>query len=164
LRSWSSTASSPKTNSTGITSDSVSGLEFSDRLLFERPGDGANSATITPTIAYGKGFGNFDAQGIFGVQIPTNNELANGRNYVWNNTLQYRVVKKIWPEIEFNTTHYQDGEHAGKTLNYITPGIVAGRFKLMKRVSMSIGGGLQITTTQFYRNNYNGILTVRFPF
>jgi len=125
---------------------------------------GANSATITPTLAYGKGFGNFDAQGTFGVQIPTSNEPANGRNYVWNNTLQYRLVKKLSPEIEFNTTHYQDGEHAGKTLNYVTPGIVAGRFKLTKRVGMSIGGGFQIATSQFYRNNHNGIFTIRFPF
>jgi len=125
---------------------------------------GANSATITPTIAYGKGWGDFDVQGTFGVQVPTSNESANGTNYVFNNTLQYRVVKKISPEIEFNTTHYRDGEHAGKTLNYITPGVVLGRFKLTKRVGMSVGGGFQIATTTFYRNNHNGIFTVRFPF
>jgi hypothetical protein len=41
---------------------------------------------------------------------------------------------------------------------------VAGRFKLTKRVGMSIGGGFQIATTQFYRNNHNGIFTIRFPF
>jgi hypothetical protein len=29
---------------------------------------------------------------------------------------------------------------------------------------MSVGGGFQIATSQFYRNNHNGILTVRFPF
>jgi hypothetical protein len=29
---------------------------------------------------------------------------------------------------------------------------------------MSIGGGFQIATSQFYRNNHNGIFTVRFPF
>ena len=125
---------------------------------------GANSATITPTLAYGKGYRNFDVQGTFGVQIPTSNESANGRNYLWNDTLQYRVAKKLSPEIEFNTTHYQDGEHAGKTLNYITPGLLAGRFKLTKRVGMTIGGGFQIATSQFYRNNHNGIFTVRFPF
>ena len=59
--------------------------------------------------------------------------------------------------MEFNTSHYQDGEHAGKKLNYVTPGIFAGRMKLTRRVGMSIGGGLQIATTQFYRNNHNGI-------
>jgi hypothetical protein len=125
---------------------------------------GANSATITPTVAYGKGFHDFDVQGTFGVQFPTSNEPANGRNFVFNNTFQYRAFKKLWPEVEFNTTHYQDGEHGGKTLNYVTPGIVAGRFKLFGRVGMSVGGGFQIATTTFYRNNHNGILTVRFPF
>lgn len=125
---------------------------------------GANSATITPTIAYGKGFSNFDAQGTFGVQIPTNNQTANGTNFVWNNTLQYHVLKKVWPEVEFNTTHYHDGEHAGQTLNYVTPGFMLGRFKLVGRVGMSIGGGFQIATSEFHRNNHNGILTVRFPF
>jgi len=39
-----------------------------------------------------------------------------------------------------------------------------GRFKLTKRVGMSVGGGFQIATTTFYRNNHNGIFTVRFPF
>lgn len=125
---------------------------------------GANSATITPTIAYGKGFRKFDEQGTFGVQIPTSDETANGTNFVWNNTLQYRVMRKIWPEIEFNTTHYHDGEHAGDTLNYITPGFVLGRFKLANRVGLTFGGGFQIATTHFERNNHNGIFSIRFPF
>ena len=125
---------------------------------------GANSATITPTIAYGKGIGHFDLQGTFGVQIPTNHEQANGTNFIFNNTLQYHLFKKLWPEVEFNTTHYHDGEHATQTLNYVTPGIVVGRIKLAGRVGMSIGGGFQIATSSFYRNNHNGIFTVRFPF
>jgi len=125
---------------------------------------GANSATITPTIAYGKGYHDLDVQGTFGVQVPLSHESANGTNLVWNNTLQYHLLKKIWPEVEFNTTHYHDGEHAGKTLNYVTPGFVLGRFKLSRRVGMSVGGGFQIATTTFYRNNHNGIFTVRFPF
>ena len=125
---------------------------------------GTNSGTVTPTIAYGKGWGNFDVQGTFGVQFPTNDELANGENYVWNNTLQYRVMKKIWPEIEFNTTHYKDGEHAGDTLNYISPGFVLGRFKLAKRVGLSVGGNFQIATTHFHRNNHDGTFSIRFPF
>jgi hypothetical protein len=31
-------------------------------------------------------------------------------------------------------------------------------------VGLSFGGGFQIATSQFYRNNHNGILTIRFPF
>ena len=29
---------------------------------------------------------------------------------------------------------------------------------------MPVGGGFQIATSEFYRNNQNWILTVRFPF
>ena len=29
---------------------------------------------------------------------------------------------------------------------------------------MTVGGGFQIATSQFYRNNHNGIFTIRFPF
>ena len=32
--------------------------------------------------------------------------LANGTNCVSNHTLQYRVVKKLWPEIEFNLNNH----------------------------------------------------------
>ena len=48
-------------------------------------------------------------------------------------------MKRIWPEIEFNTSHYHDGEHAGDTLNCISPGTALGRFELTKRVGMSVG-------------------------
>jgi len=36
--------------------------------------NGATDAIITPTIAYGKGFGRFDVQGTFGVTLPTGNQ------------------------------------------------------------------------------------------
>ena len=39
-----------------------------------------------------------------------------------------------------------------------------GRFKRANGVGVSIGGGFQLATTQLYRNNYNGIFTIRFPF
>jgi hypothetical protein len=51
-----------------------------------------------------------------------------GRNLLWNNTLQYRLYKKIWPETELNFTHYYQGTHGGHTLLYATPGLVLGRF------------------------------------
>jgi hypothetical protein len=126
--------------------------------------NGAKDATITPTIAYGKGFGNFDGQGTFGITWPTGDTKLIGRTYSWNNTLQYRLLKKIWPEVEFNTTRYQSGPNDGKTQNFITPGIIFGRMNLVGRVGLSVGGGFQIATSQFHTTNHNGILTVRFPF
>jgi hypothetical protein len=126
--------------------------------------NGATDAIITPTIAYGKGFGRFDVQGTFGVGLPTGNSAKIGYSYPWNNTFQYHLARKLWPEVEVNYTHFHDGLNNGKTQVFLTPGVVAGRLHLWKRVGMSIGGGFQIATTHFHSNNHNGILTVRFPF
>ncbi len=126
--------------------------------------NGALHAVITPTIAYGKGFGNFDLQGTFGVGLPTADTNISGRNYSWNNTFQYRVFKKFWPEVELNSTFFQQGDHDGMKQNFVTPGLIVGRLHLFGRVGLTFGGGYQIATTHFYTTNHNAILSVRFPF
>ena len=126
--------------------------------------NGATDAIITPTIAYGKGFGRFSAQGTFGVSLPTGNQTKIGYTYPWNNALQYHIARRFWPELEVNYTHFHDGPNNGKTQVFMTPGIVFGRFHLWKRLGLSVGGGFQIATTHFHTNNHNGIFTVRFPF
>jgi hypothetical protein len=125
---------------------------------------GALSPIITPTIAYGKGFKNFDVQGTLGGSLPTGNTAKIGRSILWNNTLQYRILKKIWPETEFNFTHYYEGSHGGHSLLYVTPGIVFGKFSIHNRFGFVIGGGFQIAATSFHPTNHNGILSIRFPF
>lgn len=126
--------------------------------------NGALHPVITPTLAYGKGFGDFDLQGTFGMALPTSDENLVGRNYLWNNTFQYRVFKKIWPEVELNSTFFQDGKNDRQKQNFVTPGLVLGRFSLWRRVGFTIGGGFQIATTRFHTNNHNGVLSIRFPF
>jgi hypothetical protein len=126
--------------------------------------NGAEHAVITPTIAYGKGFGNFDAQGTFGVAMPVADTNRIGRTYNWNNAFQYRVFRKLWPEVEINSSFYQDGPRDGKKQTFITPGLLFGRFQLTKRVGMTFGGGFQIAATRFHTTNHNGIFTARFPF
>jgi hypothetical protein len=126
--------------------------------------NGATNTIITPTIAYGKGFGDFDIQGTFGVTLPTGNEVNIGHTYPWNNAFQYRLYKKFWPEVEVNYNHFQDGPNNGKTQVFMTPGLVIGRLHLWKRLAFTVGGGYQIATTHFHTNNHNGILSVRFPF
>lgn len=121
-------------------------------------------AILTPTFAYGKGFGHFDAQGTFGVGLPVADTNLIGRTYAWNNAFQYRVLGKFWPEIELNSTFFQDGRNDGKKQSFVTPGLVMGRFKLWKRVGFTIGGGYQIATTHFHTSNHNAILSIRFPF
>jgi len=126
--------------------------------------NGATDAILTPTIAYGKGFGEFDVQGTLGVTLPTGNEAKIGRTVPWNNAFQYHLHRKFWPEVEVNYTHFHDGPNNGKTQVFMTPGLVIGRLHLWKRLALTVGGGFQIATTQFHSNNHNGILSVRFPF
>lgn len=126
--------------------------------------NGALHAVITPTLAYGKGFRNFDVQGTFGVGLPVADVNLIGRNYAWNNTFQYRLFRKFWPEVELNSTFFQDGKNDGQRQNFVTPGLILGRFHLWKRLGLTFGGGYQIATTKFHTSNHNAILSVRFPF
>lgn len=132
---------------------------------------GALSPVITPTIAYGKGFGNFDIQGTLGYSLPTGNVSLIGHTLPWNNTLQYRVFKKFWPEVEINENHFYGGNgsvvptsHPGKTSVYITPGMVFGRFPIHNRIAFTFGGGIEIAATSFHPTNHIPILSMRIPF
>ena len=126
--------------------------------------NGALHAVITPTIAYGKGLGNFDLQGTFGMGLPVADTDIVGRTYLWNNTFQYRILRRLWPEVELNSTFFQDGKNDGMKQNFVAPGMVLGRFRLLGRVGFTLGGGFQIATTHFHTNNHNAVLSVRFPF
>ena len=133
--------------------------------------EGALSPIITPTVAYGKGYKDFDVQGTLGYSLPTGNADVIGHNLLWNNTFQYRVYKKIWPEVEVNINQYHGGNnmvvgtaHPGKTSAYLTPGMVIGRFKLWNRLAFTAGGGFEIATTSFHPTNHIPILSLRFPF
>jgi hypothetical protein len=126
--------------------------------------NGALHPVITPTIAYGKGFWHFDLQVTFGAGLPTADSNLLGRTYAWNNAFQYRVFRRFWPEVELNSTFFQNGSNDGRKQNFVTPGLVMGRFPLWGRVGITIGGGFQIATTHFHATNHNGILSIRFPF
>jgi len=126
--------------------------------------NGARHAVITPTIAYGKGISHFDVQGTFAVGLPTSDTNLLGRTYTWNNAFQYHVFGKLWPEVELNSTFLQNGKNDGKKQNFVTPGLVLGRFHVSKRLGLSVGGGYQIATTRFHLTNHNAILSIRFPF
>lgn len=126
--------------------------------------NGAVHAIVTPTIAYGKGFHHFDAQGTFGIGLPVADTSLIGRTYSWNNALQYHLLRKLWPEMELNTTFFQDGPRDGEKQNFVTPGLVIGRLHLTRRLGLTFGGGYQIATTRFHTNNHNAILSIRLPF
>jgi hypothetical protein len=126
--------------------------------------NGSPHAVLTPTIAGGKGLGNFVYQGTFGVDLPSADTALLGRRLALNNALQYRRIKTIWPELEVNSNFYEDGSNAGKKQVLLTPGIVAGRFRVYRNLSLTIGGGVGFAVTHFHSNTHEQVLTVRLPF
>jgi hypothetical protein len=126
--------------------------------------NGAEHATLTPTLAYGKGWGNFDIQGTFGVTFPVADTTTIGTPIAWNNAFQYRVARKLWPELEINTNFFPNGPRAGNQQVFLTPGLVIGRIPLNHRVGLTFGAGVQIAATRFHTSNHNAIFSVRLPF
>jgi len=102
---------------------------------------------LTPTLAAGKGWGNFDVQGTIGVPIPLDHQSTIGIAVVSNVAFQYHIGKYFWPELEVNTTYWASGERADKTQIFLTPGFVLGRFPLTGRLKGIIGLGYQISVS-----------------
>jgi hypothetical protein len=121
---------------------------------------------ITPTIAFGKGYHNFDFQSTLGWTVPTGGRQKSGTPIAYNLALQYRVFRKLWPELETNVTIWPNGSKAlvGQKQTFISPGLIAGRFHLYKRLGMTIGGGEQIAVSRFHQSNHSKTLSIRFPF
>ncbi len=126
--------------------------------------NGATAAMITPTIAAGKGWGHFDFQTTFGVAVPTDHMDKLGTPLSHNVAFQYRVLGKLWPEVEVNSTFWDNGSLAGKKQVFVSPGLIGGKFHLYKRVGITIGGGVQIPTTHFHTVDRTYLASVRFPF
>ncbi|MGH7653101.1 MAG: hypothetical protein ACREN6_00430 [Gemmatimonadaceae bacterium] len=127
-------------------------------------GNGPTNAIITPTLAYGKGWGMFDMQGTISAAEPAGNTSAIGRTYTWNHTFQLHTLERIWPELEINQSWFSGGKNDGKEQTFLTPGVVVGRMPLTGRLGLTVGAGVQIAVSQFHTSDHNIILSMRFPF
>ncbi len=85
--------------------------------------NGLGEAVLTPTLALGKGWRKFDVQTTFGVNLPAAETQRLGKQLLWNTTFQYRARWKLWPELEVNSTYFEQGPNAGKTQTFLTPGL-----------------------------------------
>lgn len=131
----------------------------------------SNSYMITPTIAGGIGYGDFDVQSTVGMSFPTESTPV-GKILTWNTTLQYHVWNVVWPAVEFNFMHFETGERSGFNQGFITPEVIFGRFPIVGRLRLIVGAGYQVAVmpsptiakplTPMYKNNF--ILTTRFAF
>lgn len=121
---------------------------------------------FTPTIAGGKGWGNFDIQSTLGVSVPENEagRSSMGTPIAFNVVAQYHLGRYLWPDVEMNYTYWPSGTHEGLNQVFITPGLLFGRFKLASRVGFMCGIGCQFAVSEhpLYRRNY--LLSIRFPF
>ena len=126
----------------------------------------ADHYIVTPSVAFGKGWGNFDFQGTCGVALPDNGGAPDGMGtpVLLNLALQYRVSKILWPEVEVNYTHWPNGKHDGLDQAFITPGLIIGRLPIAGRLGLTFGAGFQIAVTDHPLYRHNLILTARLPF
>lgn len=122
--------------------------------------------TVTPTLAGGKGWGDFDIQSTLGLSIPDNGTARKGAGTPLqsNTALQYRLIKVLWPEAEVNYTYCPNGEHTGKEQVFLTPGFLIGRLPIWQRVGLTIGLGYQFALTHDPTFNHNFIVSARLPF
>jgi hypothetical protein len=121
---------------------------------------------VTPTVAFGKGWGDFDVQTTFGVSVPDDGSAPAGAGtpLLLNAAFQYRVMKNLWPEAELNYTHWPNGRHDGLDQAFITPGLVIGKIPIAGRVGLTVGAGYQVAVTDHPLYRHNFILTMRIPF
>ncbi|HUZ08038.1 MAG TPA: hypothetical protein VMV89_11185 [Candidatus Paceibacterota bacterium] len=126
----------------------------------------ADHYVVTPTLAFGKGWGDFDFQTTFGVSVPDNGSAPDGAGtpLLLNSAFQYRVMKNLWPELEVNYTHWPNGAHDGLDQAFLTPGLVVGKIPIAGRLGLTVGAGYQMALTDHPLYRHNLILTVRLPF
>ena len=139
-----------------------------------------NVLTAQPTIAFGKGWGDFDIQSTVSVQIPVsaisspgNTAEMNMTNFgdpiLWNTTFQYHLWQYFWPELEVNYTFWPNGEHQGLSQVLLTPGILFGRFQIgmdspTRPINLIFGAGYQIAVTGDPVVKNNWVATMRITF
>lgn len=135
----------------------------------------ANHDVFTPMIGFGKGikteYGEFDYQGTIGPSIPDAQTGTLGTPVTWNSTFQYgnrfrfgEWTIPLWPEFETTWISYPNGEHSGQQQIYLTPGLIAGRFKLSEHTYFVLGAGYQLAATQASTYDHQWLVTLRIPY
>ena len=127
--------------------------------------------TYLPTMAFGKGWGDFDIQATVGGVLPASHVATLGDQIQTNVAFQYHLLTILWPEFEVNWTHFIGGPRSGLDQVFLTPGLVLGRFPLGDSVLFTTGFGYQFAVSPTFRPNpltpaYNHavLFTSRFNF
>ena len=141
-----------------------------------------NILAAQPTLAFGKGWGDFDIQTTISEQFPVEarslqpghtpgatNMTNFGDPILWNTTFQYHLLEYFWPEVEVNYEYWPNGEHQGLSQVLLTPGLVFGRFKIgmdspTRPINLIVGAGYQVAVTPNPVVQNNIVATVRVTF
>lgn len=107
--------------------------------------------SFQPTLAFGKGWGDFDVQSTISVTLPTSNSRILGQQIQSNTALQYHLAEIFWPELEINWTYYPDGQRGGLHQIFLTPGLAVGRFNIGNAFKFTMGFGYQFAIEPVYR-------------
>lgn len=121
---------------------------------------------FTPTIAAGKGWGNFDVQSTLSFSVPDNGfvHTGAGNSLAWNTAFQYHVHKYFWPEVEANYTYWPSGVDEGRNQLLLTPAIMIGRIPIHNRIGLTFGLGCEFPVTGNALIHRNIVLSGRIPF
>jgi hypothetical protein len=137
-----------------------------------------NVVIAQPTIAFGKGWGDFDIQSTLSVQIPVAHYFCTpipectaptvgifGDPFIWNTAFQYHFWKYFWPAVEVSYTYFPNGQRGGLNQVLLTPELILGRFNIAPRNNLIIGAGYQIAVTKDDPQVQNAfVATVRLTF
>lgn len=99
---------------------------------------------VTPTLAGGIGFGDFDIQGTVSYTIPTDERNHLGNTLLTSVTFQYHLFEMLWPEFALNDTQWTSGKRAGRNQLLVGPGIMFGRFKIYDHIKLNFGIAYQV--------------------
>jgi hypothetical protein len=131
----------------------------------------SHNHVFTPTLAAGKGFGDFDVQATLGDAVPTHDNSKAGKAILTNVTAQYHVCRLLWPELEVNRTDWSGGSRDNRSQTYLTPGLIVGRILLGGRSKLILGIGYQTAVSKVYAAspttptfNHNWIFSGRVTF
>jgi len=127
-------------------------------------GNSSGHAIFTPTVAFGKGWGDFDFQSTVGIAVPNGGMQRLGAPVAYNTTFQYHLFRYFWPEFEVNYTWWPNGEKTGVNQVFLTPGLLIGRIPIHDRVGLTFGAGYQVAVTHQPIYNNAVIATGRIPF
>ena len=122
---------------------------------------------ITPSIAGGKGWGDFDVMSTFGIDFPTGDVHKLGMPLLTNVTFQYHVPKTLlWPEVEVNYTYWPNGPNRGKNQVFLLPGLNFGHtHRLYGRITLNLAVGYQFAVSHAYpQYGRNWIASIRINF